>query len=35
MIQYNKKRTKDNNMLSNSFKWKQYEREIMVVVQKI
>ena len=31
MIQWNKKKTKDSNMLSNSFKWKHYEGEIILL----
>jgi hypothetical protein len=31
MIQWNKNKTKDSNMLSNSFKWKQYEGEIILL----
>jgi IS6 family transposase len=31
MIQYNKTKTKDSNMLSNCFKWKHYEGEIILL----
>ena len=31
MIQQNKKKTKDGNLLSNSFKWRHYEGKIIIL----